>query len=200
MNPSRFHLALCIALLAAGCDTGTTPPPVTSSPSGGAGTDGDQHDSAAVQVRVASWEEVEQAIAAHQGKVVVLDVWSTWCQPCVREFPGLVKLHQAHGDKVVCMSLNSNYAGLADEPPEAAMDQVKAFLEQQSATFENFISSTQDMELYQKLDSPSVPIIRVYDKSGKLHKQFDDSSGEYGQEGFNYEQHVTPVVEELLAQ
>jgi thiol-disulfide isomerase/thioredoxin len=31
-----------------------------------------------------------------QNKVVVLNFWATWCQPCVEEIPIFVKLHQQH--------------------------------------------------------------------------------------------------------
>ncbi len=40
-----------------------------------------------VTVTVASWEEVQQMVAGHAGKVVVIDLWSTWCVPCVRRVP-----------------------------------------------------------------------------------------------------------------
>ncbi|MCL6275459.1 TlpA family protein disulfide reductase [Muricauda sp. 2012CJ35-5] len=33
-----------------------------------------------------------------KGNVVVLDFWATWCPPCIRAIPGLVKLDQKFGD------------------------------------------------------------------------------------------------------
>jgi thiol-disulfide isomerase/thioredoxin len=41
----------------------------------------------------------DQAIAAlaSQNKVVVINFWATWCEPCVDEIPVLVKLHQEYG-------------------------------------------------------------------------------------------------------
>ncbi|HEX6558402.1 MAG TPA: TlpA disulfide reductase family protein [Longimicrobiales bacterium] len=34
------------------------------------------------------------SLAAERGKVVVLNVWATWCLPCRREMPALERLHE----------------------------------------------------------------------------------------------------------
>lgn len=162
------------------------------------GADAAASTNAAVQL--ASWEETEKLIAEQQGKVVVVDVWSTWCTPCVKEFPGLVKLHQEHGEKVACMSINCNFTGAAGEKPEDARAEVERFLTTQGATFTNVISTTPDEQLFQKLEAAAVPVVRVYDKNGKLRKQFDNDEDEYGEEGFTYEKHIAPLVEELIAE
>lgn len=36
-----------------------------------------------------------------EGQVVVLNVWATWCAPCVHEMPTLAALQSAYGDKGV---------------------------------------------------------------------------------------------------
>ncbi len=50
-------------------------------------------------------------VAAHRGKVVMMDFWATWCKPCRAEMPELVKLSQklrARGFELITVS--------ADEP------------------------------------------------------------------------------------
>lgn len=37
-------------------------------------------------------------LAEEKGKVVVLDVWATWCPPCRKSLPGLAKLAVAGGN------------------------------------------------------------------------------------------------------
>ena len=40
--------------------------------------------------------------------------------------------------------------------------------------------------------------VDVYDSQGQLEKMFEDD-GSYGDEGFTYEEHITPFVEQLAA-
>ncbi|NOK63518.1 MAG: hypothetical protein GFH27_549371n17 [Chloroflexi bacterium AL-W] len=37
------------------------------------------------------------SLADYQGDVVLINIWATWCPPCVREIPRLVRLHEQFG-------------------------------------------------------------------------------------------------------
>jgi len=61
-----------------------------------------------------------------KGKVVLVDFWATWCQPCRRSIPHLIDLHEKYKDQgleVVGMSL--------DNGP----DVVRPFVKQQAITY-----------------------------------------------------------------
>lgn len=114
-------------------------------------------------------------IAAHRGKVVVLDCWSTSCPPCVREFPRLVALAEAFPDDVVCISMSFDYEGLGT--PEDVMPKVRTFLEAVGAgRVVNLLGSEESDALATKLDLVGVPAVFVYGPDGRLLEMFDDDA------------------------
>lgn len=65
-----------------------------------------------------------------RGKTVIVDVWATWCPPCLRMIPHLERLTKEHADEVVVVGLCAEEADrlmefLRDSPleyPNAAVD------------------------------------------------------------------------------
>ena len=145
---------------------------------------------------VASWADAQRIVANQKGKIVVLDLWSTGCQPCVKEFPQLVKLQNSFPKDVVCISFNTNYIGVGK--PEDELVDVHKFLAKQNAQLINLLSNEADEDLYKRVGIASIPVVQVYGRDGKLVKQFDNEKDEYGKEGFTYEKHVTPYVTKLV--
>jgi thiol-disulfide isomerase/thioredoxin len=157
-------------------------------------------DDHAILVEVKSWDEAQRWIAEQRGKVIVVDLWSSWCVPCVREFPQLVKLAQEHAGDVVCLGFNLDYSGAVGETPESFLDPIRQFLTKQAAAFPNLISSDPADEVFQRLELGSIPAVLVYDRQGQLSKRFDNDDNLYGDEGFTYEEHVRPWIRQLLGE
>lgn len=117
-----------------------------------------------VTVTATDFAGVENAIAAAKGKVVLIDLWATWCGPCVRSFPRLVEKSQKYGPKglaVISVSL--------DDPKKA--DEVLAFLTKNKAAFTN-LHLTMNPAARQGLAGEfayegSIPHAVLFDKTGK---------------------------------
>ncbi len=91
------RLSLCLALAcASSCQ--------------GKGVSGGEPQSGAHQVGVEfsskTSEDEDFSLADYRGKVVLVNIWATWCKPCVMELPELQKLHHAHGDDFVVVGIN----------------------------------------------------------------------------------------------
>jgi thiol-disulfide isomerase/thioredoxin len=51
-----------------------------------------------------------EALSAFKGRVVILNLWATWCAPCVEELPAVGKLAAALGPgKVVIVAVNAGH-------------------------------------------------------------------------------------------
>jgi thiol-disulfide isomerase/thioredoxin len=155
---------------------------------------------AKVEVSVASWDEVQAQIAGHKGKIVVVDLWSTSCLPCILELPHLAELQRQFPESVACLSVSLDYTGAENETPESHREKVLKLLEPRQMTVQNFISSTSDFDIYDKIELASIPAVLVYDREGKLLKRFDNDKNDYGDEGFTYAEHIGPLVEQALAE
>jgi thiol-disulfide isomerase/thioredoxin len=47
------------------------------------------------------------------GRVVVLNLWATWCAPCAAEMPKLDALRKRFGDRLAIVALTEDHDGLA---------------------------------------------------------------------------------------
>jgi thiol-disulfide isomerase/thioredoxin len=150
-------------------------------------------------VEVLSWDQIQKRLEQFRGKVVVLDVWSTYCDPCIREFPNLVTLQKRFGDRIRCISFDTDYAGAKREPPDSFRKPVLEFLRKHAANeLVNVISSDASEDFYNKIHLGGPPAIFVYDQNGKLSRRFDNSQAPKVPE-LSYQRDVVPLVEKLLA-
>lgn len=205
---------ICGFLILSGCqqESSTSPAPVgsqTEQPTAGddasaevetAGSESEPTaDSKSIEIplQILDWDQTLKLVAEKKGKVVVLDLWSSSCIPCIKEFPKLVELQKIYGDKIACISFNCDYFGLADEPPEFYKESVLKFLTKKEALFDNIISSIESDKLFETIDLASIPAVYVYDIEGKVAKRFDNDSGD---DEFTYEKDIIPLVEKLMAQ
>jgi thiol-disulfide isomerase/thioredoxin len=99
-----------------------------------------------------------------KGNVVLVNLWATWCGPCVKEFPHLVKLQKLYkrqGVKVVFISVDE---------PEAAETDVRPFLQKQKVTFTTYIKNGDDDSFIDAIGAGwrgAIPTTFIFDRTGK---------------------------------
>ena len=130
-----WHITIAIILVSGGCtqkpgDVATSGPPRVAVEETASESPADK----SVELQILDYDDLEQLIASHLGQVVVMDVWSTSCAPCVKEFPKLVELQARYGpERLACVSLSLDYEGIG--APEDLVPIVRKFLERQRAKF-----------------------------------------------------------------
>jgi thiol-disulfide isomerase/thioredoxin len=142
---------------------------------------------APVTIKTVKYADLGKAVRAHKGKVVVVDIWASWCLPCKKEFPELVELHRKYGDKgLVCISVS------VDEPgkEKAALE----FLQRVKANFANYRLEEGIKFGLKKWDVESIPTVFVFDRDNRRAGKF---TGE-GDKEPNYKKNVVPLVIKLL--
>jgi len=45
------------------------------------------------------------------GKIILVNLWATWCEPCVREMPSLERMQARLGDKITVVAISEDRAG-----------------------------------------------------------------------------------------
>lgn len=149
----------------------------------------------AIPLTAASWEQIVAAVAK-TGRVTVVDLWSLACEPCLKEFPGLVKIHNEMGKQVACVSVNLDFDGRRTKPAESYRPRAEAFLSSVKATFPNYLSLTPSDEAFSAAGIDSIPAVMIFDASGKLVRTFSDVGEDAG---FTYEKNIIPFVSNLVS-
>ena len=68
-------------------------------------------------------------LSDYKDKVVVLDLWATWCGPCRLEIPHLVDLHKEYSGKGV------QVIGLTTESPQSDTERVRSFAKEMNINY-----------------------------------------------------------------
>jgi thiol-disulfide isomerase/thioredoxin len=98
-------------------------------------------------------------LAAFRGKVVLVNLWATWCAPCVAEMPTLGDLQAKYGDRdfvVVAISVDR------DDTRDEAVTKLDALAKGKLAFFQD-----PKMAVVFPLKARGFPTSVLYDRNGK---------------------------------
>lgn len=136
---------------------------------------------------IKSIDEYKALLDSSKGKVTLVNFWATWCPPCVKEFPELVKLYNDYKDK----DFNLYFISLDDKSEYDS--KLIPFLKKQgvdfTAYFGDFSKPDELMSYVDKSWQGEIPYTGIYNKDGKLVKTFLGSQ--------KYEQFEKEVIKAL---
>lgn len=92
-----------------------------------------------------------------KGKVIIINLWATWCPPCIAEMPSLEELYKDYGDKV-------EFVLVSDE----SQKKTSAFLEERKLTLPSYKPIS---KIPNKLYTRSIPATYILDKKGRIRVQ-----------------------------
>jgi thiol-disulfide isomerase/thioredoxin len=94
------------------------------------------------------------------GRVVLVDVWATWCAPCLAELPTLKRLNGAYGDRLVMLGISLDTLSRRD---------FMSWLSRHDVTWPQiFDGRGYSGSVARRLGITSVPASWLFDASGSL--------------------------------
>lgn len=172
MKKSLILLLALLMLSGCGNSAGTTPNTDSSAPSSSQTDDTQSNDSAessddsaetfqlTFTAKGLDGNEVDQSVFAN-AKLTMMNIWATFCGPCINEMPELGELAAEGGTDYqiigVCADLNGT---------EDMLEDAKEIVSQTKA---NYLHLQPSEDLYPVLTaSSSVPVTFFFDSEGKL--------------------------------
>ena len=92
------------------------------------------------------------------GKVVVIEVWASWCEPCRKNMPSLVKLHEAFANRDVV------FVGLTEEG-KGELREIRKVIESFGVTWSVGWGAVRTT---QALEADAIPALYIFGANGRL--------------------------------
>lgn len=108
-----------------------------------------------------------RSLEEFRGKVVLLNFWATWCEPCMTEMPGLERLYSRLKDKglvVVAIGIDDKPPGMREAQRQMALD------------FPILVDENGSVKARYRLTG--VPESFVLDRQGRINMILDPEDGQ----------------------
>ena len=121
--------------------------------------------------------QLMEYVVEAKGRLVLVDLWATWCGPCLKELPDLMKLRTDFPeDRLDIIAISLDY------DPSA----LEKYLKENPLNFPNYLAAPDLMEL---LNIRSIPRLLVFDFEGHQVGAM---------EGYTPVEELRPMLEALL--
>lgn len=112
----------------------------------------------------------EHTLSDYKGKVVFLNFWATWCNPCLIEMPHIEEIYKEYGlneDEVVVLGVANPSSKEYPNNNDITKEEIIDFIEEKGYTFPIIFDETG--EVYRDYFIRSFPTTFMINKDGKIY-------------------------------
>jgi len=110
----------------------------------------------------------KKSLDSFKGKYVYIDVWATWCRPCIQQIPYLQTLEKEyHNKNIEFVSISTDESRRSGGSWEAAEKKWRGFIKKKNMTGVQLWSG-QDYSFQQAYQINSIPRFILIDPEGKI--------------------------------
>jgi thiol-disulfide isomerase/thioredoxin len=138
-----------------------------------------------IEINEIGIDELSEIINDRNDKVLLLNIWATWCVPCKEEFPGLIKISNQYKDKIDVVGISIDY-------PDELESKIYPFVNEVQLSFTNYVNGEKDAEKFINFLngewSGAIPATFIYDINGNQVESFigKKSFEEFEEVALNY--------------
>ena len=113
-------------------------------------------------------------IADKHGKVLLINLWATWCGPCLSEMPALVAMQQKYGDRgFEILGLNT------DDESDHMMSDINQVIHEKGLNYPVVFSDTKTQVAFLNISKfQGIPQSFIVDQDGNLRAVFNGANPE----------------------
>jgi peroxiredoxin len=120
---------------------------------------------APVELQDIGVDGVRALLANDTDKLLLVNLWATWCGPCIIEYPEFLRIHRMYKDR------DFEFVSISADAPEQK-DKVLKFLEKKESAVRNFIFDSDDQyQLIEAVDpnwQGALPYTLLIEPGGKV--------------------------------
>ena len=117
-----------------------------------------------IEVSEITIDELNDIIKNREGRVLLINIWATWCVPCKEEFPDLIKISDKYNEQIELIGISIDF-------PDEVESKIIPFLNELQPNFINYVNVENDTERFINNLNPdwsgAIPATFFYDSERK---------------------------------